>query len=143
MNPNTATDPAAEVDCADLGFERGAHLLIKRALQRVPAGARVAVRSRAPEFMLHLTGWCRAQGHALEPGEAGRAWITRGPAADQRWSGAQRAASAAGNGGAAAPAAAHDGHAHADGVAEQARASWGWPRAARWSRTVAPTSASR
>lgn len=125
MNPNTATDPAAEVDCADLGFERGAHLLIKRALQRVPAGARVAVRSRAPEFMLHLSGWCRAQGHALEPGAAGRAWITRGPAADQRWSGAQRAASAAGNGGAAAPAAAHDGHAHADGVAEQARASWG------------------
>src|SRR5437899_2471863 len=87
------------VDLGDLGLERGGHLLLKRALRGIPAGARLEVAGRSPDLAVHLRGWCRSQGHAvaLDPArpDAGAggpvAFITRGPAEAGRWSGAEAA----------------------------------------------------
>lgn len=103
------------IDIEDVGFEHGAHLLIKHALRGVAPGGRLAVRSRAPDFGVHLLGWCRAQGHRLElaPDTPGLAWITPGDAHASRWSGAERAN------------ASNADSPPADGVAEHAAPGWG------------------
>ncbi len=90
---------ATELDLGSLGFDRGAHLLVKRALA---ASGQVHVRGTHPELLPHLRAWARSQGHALD-GHT----VTRGRA--DRWTGATRA-------GTAAP----------DGVVAHPEASWGF-----------------
>jgi hypothetical protein len=51
------------IDLGDLGFDEGAHLLIKRALAAQP---RVIVRGASPTLAVDLPAWCRALGHAVE-----------------------------------------------------------------------------
>ncbi|HTS30537.1 MAG TPA: hypothetical protein VMH81_31915 [Bryobacteraceae bacterium] len=85
------------VDLADLAFERGGALLVKRALRAAPPAEGVTVFGRAPDLAVHLRAWCRAEGHEfrwVENNGTGHAWIMRGPAAGQRWSGAERAGQA-------------------------------------------------
>jgi hypothetical protein len=110
-------NPSIDID--DVGFERGAHLLIKHALRGVAPGGRLAVSSRAPDFGVHLLSWCRAQGHRLELSAQtpGLAWITPGDAHANRWHGAERA-------GAPNPASPQSGVA-ADDVADHAAPAWG------------------
>ena len=88
----TETSPAPIIDIEELGLDRGAHLLIKRALERIPIGERLGVRGSAPDLSVHLLGWCRAQGHVVvfeEPNSV--AWIIRGRAQSGRWFGAELA----------------------------------------------------
>ncbi|HYS03652.1 MAG TPA: ferritin-like domain-containing protein [Candidatus Dormibacteraeota bacterium] len=107
------------IDLGDLGLERGGHLLVKRALRDIPAGARLEVAGTNPELAIHLRGWCRSQGHtlAMNPPSPGTgvdgpvAFITRGPAEVGRWGGAETA-------GAPDPAA------HG-GVVERPSSRWG------------------
>lgn len=80
------------VDLADLGLDRGGHLLIKRALAQVPVGGRVTVLGRDPALRVHVRGWARAQGHGYDP-ETNE--LTRGAAEQGRWYGAVRAGTAA------------------------------------------------
>jgi hypothetical protein len=99
----TATSPAPSIDIEDLGFDRGARLLIRRALRDVPAGGRLAVHGRAPDLAVDLVPWCRGQGHDVavpdggtDPGARGAgsplaAVITRGPGDLHRWLGAVEA----------------------------------------------------
>jgi len=70
----------------EMGFERGAHLLVKRALRQLPSGGKLQVEGSDPNLGVHLLAWCRAQGHALD-GYV----VTRGDAAEGRWRGAERA----------------------------------------------------
>lgn len=98
--------PDALVDLGSIGFDRGAHLLVKRALARLEAGARLVVEGHAPELQIHLRAWCRAQGHRLEEGD--RLVVIRGDADGGRWRGAERA-----------------GGTGRDAVVETACASWG------------------
>lgn len=82
------------VDLEDLRFERGGALLVKHALRLTAVGKAVTVSGREPDLALHLRAWCRAEGHEFKPAEnspAGDVRIVRGPAADQRWHGAERA----------------------------------------------------
>ncbi|HEV3402251.1 MAG TPA: hypothetical protein VG078_10565 [Acidimicrobiales bacterium] len=81
------------IDLEDLGLDRGAHLVLKRALAPLSPGTRVEVRGRAPDLAVHLAAWCRAQGHRLELAPEGSVvgWVTRGTALDDRWQGAERA----------------------------------------------------
>jgi hypothetical protein len=73
--------PASVVDLGDLGFDRGAHLLVDHALRTVPAGTRVAVVGRDPALGVHLAVWARRRGHRIEtPGV-----VVKGTAADDRW----------------------------------------------------------
>ncbi len=94
MSPPPTIDPRT-VDLEGLGFEEGAHLLLKRGLAAMPAGARLEVRGRDPDLAVHLRAWCRAHGHGVEWPSAVDdgvvAVVVRGEAGDQRWVGAERA----------------------------------------------------
>jgi hypothetical protein len=111
-------NPSIDID--DVGFERGAHLLIKHALRGVAPGSRLAVSCRAPDFGVHLLGWCRAQGHRLELSAQtpGLAWITPGDAHANRWHGAERA-------GAPTPSSPQADGVAASDVADHAAPAWG------------------
>lgn len=78
----------AAVELGGLGLDRGGHLLLARALARLPAGGRLTVRGRDPHLAVHLRAWCRAEGHTLSlEGEA----LTVARGASSRWAGAERA----------------------------------------------------
>jgi hypothetical protein len=86
------------VDLGDLGFDRGAHLLLRRALAPLPPGACLSVDGRDPALTVHLRAWCRSEGHRMEDPIAGThrssvAVVVRGDRQDARWSGAVRAGS--------------------------------------------------
>ncbi|MFR0357463.1 ferritin-like domain-containing protein [Streptomyces sediminimaris] len=92
-----ATPPALSLDLAGLGFEHGAHLLLRRALRPVAPGEEVGVSGTDPGLLPHLTVWCRREGHTVTPAPDGaapvRAYVRRGTAARDRdrWDGAERA----------------------------------------------------
>jgi hypothetical protein len=121
----TEISPAPTIDIEALGFDRGAHLLLKRALADIPVGGKLALCGRAPDLAVHLRGWCRAQGHEILWPETDSlnspvnllraspfvAWIIRGSAATGRWRYAETA-------GASDP--------HQPGaVVDRPRANWG------------------
>src|SRR5215470_15333634 len=86
------TSPSRTINIESLSFTSGAHLLLKRALRDLPAGARLGVRASAPDFAVHLRGWCREQGHEyLEGDDQFQSWIAPGAAAHGRWRQAERA----------------------------------------------------
>ena len=96
-----ATSPSQIIDIEDLGFDRGAHLLIKKALGEIPVGGKIGVRGSAPDVAVHLRGWCRSQGHEIIWPENGSAtdevqsplvaWLIRGSTATGRWRDAETA----------------------------------------------------
>jgi TusA-related sulfurtransferase len=83
------------LDLGELGFERGAHLLVQRALSELRPGAELAVTGRDPALLVHLEAWCRKQGHQVrradDTDDDVRAWITRGRTDLDRWARAERA----------------------------------------------------
>jgi hypothetical protein len=78
------------IDLEDLGFDRGGHLLVERALAGVPVGGRLRVHGADPHLPVHLSAWARSQGHAVSDGV-----VTKGSAGTDRWRGAVRAGEAA------------------------------------------------
>src|SRR5438128_4535281 len=83
--------PPAIIDLEDLGFDRGAHLLIDRALSALPVGGRLEVRGRDPALGIHLRAWARARGHPVDQSAAASATLVRGDADRARWHAAERA----------------------------------------------------
>ena len=90
------------VDLGDLGFDNGAHLLVRRALDR---GRPIDVVGRAPALAVDLPAWCRQFGHRITRRED--SWTVE-PGDRNRWAGAERA-------GAPGP----------DGIVASAPAHWG------------------
>jgi hypothetical protein len=87
----------ASVDLQSLGFDRGAHLLVRRALSSVLHGGTVAVRGTAPALAIELSAWARSQGHeviAAAEGSAEVAVVRRGDVDDARRRSARRAGGA-------------------------------------------------
>jgi hypothetical protein len=82
------------IDLEDLGLERGAHLLIDRALNDLAVGGRLTVRGRDPALGIHLRAWARGRGHTVEEHADGLA-LVRGGADRARWLGAERAGGSA------------------------------------------------
>jgi TusA-related sulfurtransferase len=82
------------LDLGDLSFERGAHLLLHKALSALRPGDELGVTGGDPALAVHVSAWCRHAGHQArdaEPGDAPvRAWVTRGRADLDRWVGAER-----------------------------------------------------
>jgi len=74
----------------DLGFDRGAHLLIARALKPLAAGELIEVDGRDPNLVLHATTWCRTHGHAIDVNSTGEIRIRRGSAVDAPLAHAER-----------------------------------------------------
>ncbi|WP_214413825.1 ferritin-like domain-containing protein [Sphaerisporangium fuscum] len=82
------------VDLADVGFDRGAHIILRRELARLPRGDRLGVVGTHDALAVHLAVWCRQEGHELTPEpdpDVAAAWIRPGHAAADRWAGAERA----------------------------------------------------
>jgi hypothetical protein len=106
------TVPTEVVELDDLGFDAGAHVLVKLALADRAPGEAVTVRGRHPELAHHLAVWCRQHGHRVRapiPGDDATAIVERGTASGAAWRrGAVR-------GGAASPA----------DVAERPAPDWG------------------
>ncbi|SFI67973.1 hypothetical protein SAMN05421835_101429 [Amycolatopsis sacchari] len=98
------------LDLGPLAFDEGAHLLVRRALRDLPPGAELAVTGADPALVVHLSAWCRTHGHRARPAEEHgvRAWVVRGRADLDRWSGAERA-----------------GGPHPDGIVPTASPRWG------------------
>ncbi|XJC76918.1 hypothetical protein ACHFCA_11575 [Delftia tsuruhatensis] len=81
------------IDLQGLGFDAGAHLLVKHALAALPVGGQLRVTGSAPGWQAQLSGWCSDQGHGLrwEDGvDAAQAMaiVARGGAQAGRWRGA-------------------------------------------------------
>ncbi len=77
------------IDIEGLGLDEGGLLLVRRALADLSAGESLRVRGGPPGWDLHLTAWCRQQGHDLETRRLAsgdlEAVIARGPWAEGRW----------------------------------------------------------
>jgi len=71
------------VELGSLGFDGGAHVLVKLAL----ADGEVEVRGSHPDLPGQLAAWCRHQGHRVREGR----FVTRGAAASASLVGAERA----------------------------------------------------
>lgn len=67
------TSLQATIDIEQLGFDAGAHVLVKHALAALPPGQTLQVRGRAYGWEGQLIAWCRTQGHqcAFEQGGEG------------------------------------------------------------------------
>lgn len=74
------------IDLSTMSFERGAHLLVKRALGQLPPNTPLKVQGSDPSLSVHLRAWCRAKGHAFDNNV-----VIRGTAEDGRWRGAEQA----------------------------------------------------
>jgi hypothetical protein len=85
-----AESPRATIDLEDLGLDRGAHLLIERALRALPVGGRLEVRGRDPALAIHLRVFARTRGHGYED----QGILTHGSADSARWLSAERAGGA-------------------------------------------------
>ncbi|MEZ4334446.1 MAG: ferritin-like domain-containing protein [Myxococcota bacterium] len=96
----------APLELGALGLDRGAHILIARALAELAEGERLEVRGEAPELAIHLRAWARREGHGLDLGE--RLVLVRGRGDRDRWRDARRA-----------------GGIDRAGVADRAEAGWG------------------
>lgn len=87
--------PPGILDLEGLGFERGAHILVRGVLDRVAPGQEVGITGTDPALVVHLVSWCRQYGHRVRPAvdtDFGvRAWVVRGHADVDRWAGAARA----------------------------------------------------
>jgi hypothetical protein len=109
--------PQPTLDLETLGFDRGAHLLVEHALNRLAPGERLGVSGTDPALGVHLRAWCRARGHPFELADTDSAFVVeRGQAETDRWHGATRAG--AGPGPASGPAARRP-------VADRAEPAWG------------------
>lgn len=125
---NKATSPPPTIDIEALGFDAGAHLLVKHALAGLPLGEVLRVTGHAPAWQVQLADWCRGQGHGLhwdddtQPLDMRRwAQLRRGHAQAGRWRGATAT-------GASDPR-------HPDAVRAEASPAWGL--AARGARVEA------
>ena len=54
------------IDLGELEVGRGGYLLVKRALETLGVGERLAVVGRSPTLTLDLRAWCRAEGHRFD-----------------------------------------------------------------------------
>jgi len=81
------------LDLQDLSFDRGGALLVKRVLRSTPDDQAITITGTAPDLLVHLRAWCRAEGHdfRLSDGDHAGAVVTKRSAAAQRWAGAERA----------------------------------------------------
>lgn len=82
MRMGTSLKPT--IDIEELGFDSGAHLLIKDGLRKIAAGEELEITGQASEWAVQAAAWCRAQGHGFHV-RGTRGLITKGSPERQRW----------------------------------------------------------
>jgi hypothetical protein len=93
LDRGTSDAERPRLELGPLGFDGGAHVLVKLALTECAGGTEVVVRGTHPELLADLRAWCRQQGHGCTPvgPDVGVAAVRRGRAAGARSVGAERA----------------------------------------------------
>ena len=72
------------IDIEQLGFDAGAHILVKQGLAPLLPGEELELHGQAPAWQTQAAAWCRSQGHEfLVEGE--RVLIRKGHEDKQRW----------------------------------------------------------
>ncbi|MBU6261026.1 MAG: ferritin-like domain-containing protein, partial [Burkholderiales bacterium] len=67
MSTTTSTEAAPlALDLGPLGLDGGAQLLLNHGLRRRAPGQALRVLGAHPDLALHLSGWCRKRGLALD-----------------------------------------------------------------------------
>lgn len=56
----------SELFLGPLGLDDGGHLLVDRAIRRIPVGGRIIVSGERADLPMHLAIWARARGHRAE-----------------------------------------------------------------------------
>lgn len=80
------------INIENLGFEKGAHLLIKRSLQKISDGSELIITGFDSEWPPQLSAWCRSEGHGVSfkmNGGVNTAHVKRGTKTEERWLEAQ------------------------------------------------------
>ncbi len=81
------------IDIENLGFDMGAHVLVKRGLAALPVGKNLLIKGSAPNWQVGLLAWCREQGHLVDfhfEEKEELAIIRRGPVENGRWEQAEK-----------------------------------------------------
>lgn len=76
------------IDIKNLGFDMGAHLLIKLGIGAIAVGEELMVIGSSAHWQSQLAAWCREQGHSFRSDQgSGREGVivTRGNAESGRW----------------------------------------------------------
>jgi TusA-related sulfurtransferase len=102
------------IDIKKLGFDQGAHLLLKQALKKIEVGSSVVVLGDKSDLNSQVRAWCRLKGFDSEDvsidGRSG-AKVTKKPESESRWTNAFYTGSSFAE--------------KKDGVLDQASSSWG------------------
>jgi len=61
----TQEDGESAIDLGDLGIDHGGHILVKRALRRLPVGGVLAVHGSADGLAAQLRALCRSEAHEM------------------------------------------------------------------------------
>src|SRR5690242_14012770 len=80
MTSDTFPEPAARVDGGALGVGTGLLMLLREALETLPGGAVVAVRTSDPAVVHDLPAWCRVMAHTylgMKPSTDGPTYYPR------------------------------------------------------------------
>jgi hypothetical protein len=100
------------IDIKGLGFDAGAHVLIKEALCSLAVGQVLDVIGINTGGEVSLVAWCRTQGHSMQwDTNQQRALITKGEVFVGRWQGAERTG--------------HSDSSTLHAIQDQAQPSWG------------------
>ncbi len=79
-----ATSLKPTINIENLGFDSGAHLLVKHGLAQIAAKEEIEITGLAPEWATQAAAWCRQQGHTFRTlGE--KSVIIKCPDESQRW----------------------------------------------------------
>ena len=74
-----------EINIENLGFDSGAHLLVKHGLGQISAFDKIEITGQSPEWAAQAAAWCRQHGHDFHTLENNRAVITKCSDKKQRW----------------------------------------------------------
>lgn len=72
------------INIENLGFDSGAHVLVKHRLASMKSGDKIEISGQAPEWQTQAAAWCRTQGHGFTY-SGNKAVITKGSLETQRW----------------------------------------------------------
>lgn len=81
------------INIENLGFDSGAHLLVKQGLSQILALEEIEITGQSAGWTVQAAAWCRQQGHRFEIFENDKAIITKCSEEKQRWNGGQSSSS--------------------------------------------------